>query len=305
MESGEKSLHIVRHWRGDGDVFTGNGVNQGKRGGMEGRPGNQVRIFGAIEPVTGEGAADGGHMNAELMSPACFRAEPQEGERPMDFQNLIMGNGRRTVRTDHPGDGGLWIPADGRVNGSGIRRWTPHADGPVFPPEVRGMEASAEQFMDVAALCNDHQTGSPLVQTADGMKDKVRPPRPGQGPGDGRGIGQEIGGMRGHSGGLVDDHKVFVFPEDGQGPGTGGDSGTGRAAVSGLDIETVASMKNEGCMNRQAVDENAVGNADQPGDGVGGEMEPGPKDMADGSPGVFRGNGVRNDSIGFHKKIRK
>lgn len=149
-------------------------MDQGKSGGMEGGPGDQRQVFDTIEPIANEGAADGSHMNPKLMGPACFGPEPQQGKGPLRFQNLIMGHSRGTVRADHPSDGRTRVPSNRRVNGPLVRHGTPNADRPVFPPEVRGMEASAEQVVDVAAFGNDHKSSGALIQAADGMKDKLR-----------------------------------------------------------------------------------------------------------------------------------
>ena len=236
------------------------------------------------------------------MGSACFGPKPQKGKIPMNLQDPVMGHGRGAVRPYHPGDCRTRIPADGRVNGPLICPRPSDADSPVFPLEIRGMEASAEQVVDIAAFGNDHQTGGALVQTADGMKDKFRASRPGQRPGNSRGIRQEIGGMGGHSGRLIDHQQMLVLPENGQGPGTGGNDGRGRTVVSGLNVQPVAGPEDEGGMHRLSVDQDAVRDPDQAGDGMGGEVEPRPQDMTDSSPRVFRRNNIRNDSITFHNK---
>ena len=106
--------------------------------------------------------------------------------------------------------------------------------------------------------------------------------------------------MSGHPGRLIDHQHMFVFPENGQGPGTGRNNGRGRTVVSGLNVQPVPGLEDEGSMHRLSVDQDAVRDPDQAGDGVGGEVEPRPQDMTDrGSivfrriiqPGIFSGRG--------------
>ena len=108
--------------------------------------------------------------------------------------------------------------------------------------------------------------------------------------------------MSGHPGRLIDHQHMFVFPENGQGPGTGRNNGRGRTVVSGLNVQPVPGLEDEGSMHRLSVDQDAVRDPDQAGDGVSGEEEPRPQDMTDRGPIVFRRDGIRNDSITFHNK---
>ena len=146
--------------------------------------------------------------------------------------------------------------------------------------------------MDIPALSDDHQTGGALVQAVHRVEDEVRSPAPGQGPRHGGGVRQKIGGVGRHSRGLVHDQQMRVLPYHRQRPVSRRDGGLGRAAVLCLHGQHVPGPKDMGHVNGLAVDQNARAAVGQPGDGVGGKMELGPKDVAHGGPVLLR----RNDS---------
>ena len=173
-------------------------------------------------------------MDPQLMGPAGLRQKGYQSEAVTGSQYPVMGDCRGAVRADAPPDRGSLVPADGGVNGAGAAGRCAHAYRQIFPPEAVCMKAAAQQVMDISALGDHHQPGGAFVQPVDGMKDELRAPDKGQGPRHGGGIRQEIGGVGGHSGGLVHHQQMAVLPDDGKGPVAGNGLHPGRAVIAGF-----------------------------------------------------------------------
>ena len=61
-------------------MSAGDRMGQGQRVGVEGGPGNQVRVLRAVEPVSGQRTADVGHVDPELVGAARFGLQLYEGQ---------------------------------------------------------------------------------------------------------------------------------------------------------------------------------------------------------------------------------
>ena len=260
--------------------------------GVEGRPGDQVRVLFPVQPVPCQGAADGGHVHPELMGPPCLRPQPQEGQAAFRSKYLIVGDGPGTVRPDAPAHHRIRVPADGGVDSAGFRIRTADAHRPVLPAKPLRVERVPEPVVDVAALGYHHQSGGALVQPVHRVEHEVRAPLPGQGSGHGGRVRQEIGGVGRHTGRLVHHQQMAILPDDGQGPGPRRGAHPGRTVVAGLHLQHVAGVKDIHCTGMDAVDPDAVLRPGQPGYGVGGDMERSLQDMPDRGAVLFRRQGI-------------
>ena len=126
------------------------------------------------------------------------------------------------------------------------------------------------------------------------MEDEVRAPAPGQGPRYGGGIRQKVGGVRRHAGGLVDHQQRAVLPYDGQRPVAGSGQDLGLPVVPSLRRHHVSGVEDARGPSVLSIHQNAVFRPGQTGDGVGGEVQLGFQNMADGGAVLLRGDGVRN-----------
>ena len=87
-----------------------------------------------------------------------------------------------------------------------------------------------------------------------------------------------------HARRLVHKQQVLIFPDHRQRPVSRGDSGPGRAAVLRLHRQHVSGPEHMRRMDRDPVDKYARPAMGQPGDGVRGEVELGPKNVPDSGP---------------------
>ena len=70
MRSVEKPDHILRNWGSNMELLAGDRVAQVDSVGVEGRPGDKLLVLRAVEPVPGQGMADGGHVEPQLVGAA-------------------------------------------------------------------------------------------------------------------------------------------------------------------------------------------------------------------------------------------
>ena len=153
----DQAAHILRQRRFQCQNFFCDGMYQRQRTGVQCRTGNEVRILGTVEPVSGEGVPNGCHMNAKLVGSSGFRNQFHQRESILCGQNLVMGNGRGTIRPDTAADGGGFISSNGGVYSAASGGGTPHADCPVFPVESLTVQGSAQEIVDLYSVKMEKQ----------------------------------------------------------------------------------------------------------------------------------------------------
>lgn len=258
---------------------------------MQSWTGNQIRRFRAIEPVSSQGMTDRGHVKTQLMGASGFREEPDQRKAPALPQDFIMGNGGGAIRQNPAPDGRGGIAPDGGVNGSTDRGRTSRADGKISPDEIGRVKPFAEQVMDIAAFGHDHQSGRSFIQPIYRVKNKVCATGPGQCAGHSRGIRQKIGGVGCHSGGFVNHQQMIILPDNRQRPVSGHRRDLWRAMVPGFHRQLLSAVKNPGGSGGDAVDQNAILCAGEPGDGMRGEVQGRLENVPDGSAVFLRADG--------------
>ena len=194
----QNPFHILRHRRGQRQLRAGDRMRQLQCKGVQRRAGDQRRVLGAVEPISCQRVAQRGHMQPQLMGAAGLRHQSQQRKMGSSFQYLIVGHGAGAVRPDFSGHGGAFVPSDGRVHGTRLRRRTAQADAPVLPMESVRVESLPQQVVDIAAFGGHHQSGGALVQPAHRMKQCVPAPLKSQRTGHGGSVRHKIGGVRGH-----------------------------------------------------------------------------------------------------------
>ena len=132
--------------------------------GMQGRPGDQSRIFSAVEKIPGKRAANGRHMNADLMGAAGLQAQAHQCPFRRAVQNLVFRPGNAAC--------GAYFLADDRVPCVGqrqinyavrlFRRAVAHSQ--VFAPERVGVQGAAQNILGVGMFGYCHYAGGAFVQ---------------------------------------------------------------------------------------------------------------------------------------------
>ena len=102
---GKPSLH--------GEILPCDRMAQGNQTGVEGRPGNEAGIFHAVEPVSGQGVAQSGHVDTELVGAAGPGNKLHQCQIADDGERLIVGHCVCAVGADTALDRGALRPADG------------------------------------------------------------------------------------------------------------------------------------------------------------------------------------------------
>ena len=100
------------------------GMAKAQEGGVKGLASDEIGVTAAVEAVAGNGMADVGQVDADLMGAARLQAKPQKGvarrrvraagaRRREALQQAVMGQGRGTVLAHPP----LLFAGQGRGDG--------------------------------------------------------------------------------------------------------------------------------------------------------------------------------------------
>lgn len=125
-----------------------------------------LAAFGAIEEITGQRVANGGHVHPDLMGTAGFQPEAQQGIGAPFDQGLIMGHS--------PGTSGVHPAGQlaGHIQDRGVYDALPGAygtadQGQIFPVESAGMQHLPQQAVGMGVLGHHQQAGGIPVQPVD------------------------------------------------------------------------------------------------------------------------------------------
>lgn len=75
---GNQPPHILRQGGDEVNLRPGEGVAEPQLIGVEGRPGNEPRLLGTVEPISRQRAAQGGAVEAELVRSSRHRTEQKK-----------------------------------------------------------------------------------------------------------------------------------------------------------------------------------------------------------------------------------
>ena len=95
-----------------------------------------------------------------------------------------------------------------------------------------------------------------------------------------------------HAGGLVEDQQVLILIDDGQGPVSRRGKELRRAQIVRPHRHHVPGMDRVHRPGMDAIDPDAVFRTGEPGDGMGGKMEPGFQNVPDADSILLRRHGV-------------
>ena len=146
--------------------------------------------------------------------------------------------------------------------------------------------------MHISALGYHHQSGGALVQPVYHMENEIAPPPVGQRTGHRRRARQKVGGVGGHAGRLVDDHQMGVLIDDRQRPVPRRRQEPWRPQIIGAHRYSVPGVNDVYRPGVSAIDRDAVFGPGEPGDGMGGKMEPGFQNVPDADSILLRRHGI-------------
>ena len=184
-----------------------------------------VPEVGIVEKVPGKGMADIFHMDTDLVGASCLKTETQERQiRVFIIQKPFIpgGRGLSVVRVRDPLDGRALLPPDGDGDRSaGI--CFPTDSGQIFPADLPALHLAGEKGGAEPVFCHQEKAGRVFIQTID------RPEHEGflflseivrQAIGQGIAV-VSLGGVDGHSSGLVYHQEVCILLQDVQVHGNG------------------------------------------------------------------------------------
>ena len=92
-----KLHHIFRHSLSEGQGRPGNRMMQVQLPAVEGRPGDQAVILGAVEKVSREGVPQMGEMYPDLMGASRLQGKGSQRAAAVRLQNGVAGHGTLSV----------------------------------------------------------------------------------------------------------------------------------------------------------------------------------------------------------------
>ena len=207
-------FHILGQGRLQGQSFSSDWVAKLQPGGVEGRAGDEVRFLCAVEPVPGQGTAEGGHVDPQLVGAAGMGRELYQGEAAPCLQHPVLCEGALSAAVHLAGDDRAGGAADGQFDGPLPGDWRPGTDGEVLPEEVPGVELPLQPLVDASGLGHGHEACSPPVQTVDRVEGEAGAQIVGQAARQGGLPRGEGGGDHRQGRALVQDQKVLVLKGD-------------------------------------------------------------------------------------------
>ncbi len=109
-------------------------------------------VFRPVQEVPGEGTAQVGHVDADLMGAPGLQLQLHQGAGTADAQHPVMGAGGLTAGVHRPPVRGALCQADGGVYNAGGGGGRAVADGQVHPAEAPGVELELQPFLGVGVL---------------------------------------------------------------------------------------------------------------------------------------------------------
>ena len=257
---------------------------------MQRRTGDEGGVLGAVEPIPGQRVAHGGEVEPQLVGAARLRQQPQQGQLPRQ-KGLVERSGGKAHRVHGAAEQRAGVPADGQIDAAGGGLGRTQTDAPVLPEEGIGVKRLHAQAVDIAGFGHGHDAGGATIQTVDAVE-AAGAEVVAHGPGHGDGLLRQGGGMDGDAGGLIQQEKILVLPQNIQRIGHGADVGILTRQVGDVRRQHVAGLCAGGDDDGDTVQSDGAGPPFQLGQKAAGDTELPAQQSSYRQAGLLRGNGV-------------